>query len=269
MSVAALQHSTYFENTASVTICRSDRTCVGSELEKILRKHRITSKPQLKEFLQKEWNTIVLILHGTLCIPCHKGIKQSLGRRGCERERERESERRCTLDAQLSELGQQRGRFVTSRVSEIVLFGELGHDFSTKETSDLLASHKVEPGSMLGRVTGFSQGMNHAERCLWLEGFLGDLPFPPHFHSGAAPYSPKSLIGSQDLDVILMLPWHWKSSALALSPMDLHSAGRGHSAFKNTDMEQWLIPRNEAYTPAKWRYWPSNMSEHRLLVGEK
>ncbi|KAJ8887594.1 hypothetical protein PR048_013811 [Dryococelus australis] len=32
-------------------------------------------------------------------------------------------------------------------------------------------------------------------------GFLGDLPFPPSLHSGAAPYSPHvSLLGSQDID---------------------------------------------------------------------
>ncbi|KAJ8869149.1 hypothetical protein PR048_030717 [Dryococelus australis] len=31
-----------------------------------------------------------------------------------------------------------------------------------------------------------------AGRCRWLAGFLGDLPFPPPFHSSAAPYSPQS-----------------------------------------------------------------------------
>ncbi|KAJ8876192.1 hypothetical protein PR048_024101 [Dryococelus australis] len=33
---------------------------------------------------------------------------------------------------------------------------------------------------------------NRAGRCRWSAGFLGDLSFPPHFHSGAAPYSPQS-----------------------------------------------------------------------------
>ncbi|KAJ8866632.1 hypothetical protein PR048_032492 [Dryococelus australis] len=33
---------------------------------------------------------------------------------------------------------------------------------------------------------------NHAGRCRWLAGFLVDLPFPPPFHSDAAPYSPQS-----------------------------------------------------------------------------
>ncbi|KAJ8886124.1 hypothetical protein PR048_012333 [Dryococelus australis] len=33
---------------------------------------------------------------------------------------------------------------------------------------------------------------NRAGRCRWLAGFLGDLPFPPPFHSDAAPYSPQS-----------------------------------------------------------------------------
>ncbi|KAJ8870197.1 hypothetical protein PR048_029213 [Dryococelus australis] len=36
----------------------------------------------------------------------------------------------------------------------------------------------------------------------WSAAFLEDLPFPPPFHSGAAPYSPRfTLISSQDLDV--------------------------------------------------------------------
>ncbi|KAJ8869745.1 hypothetical protein PR048_028753 [Dryococelus australis] len=34
----------------------------------------------------------------------------------------------------------------------------------------------------------FASG-NRAGRCRWLAGFLGDLPFPPPLHSGAAPYS--------------------------------------------------------------------------------
>ncbi|KAJ8872319.1 hypothetical protein PR048_025923 [Dryococelus australis] len=43
---------------------------------------------------------------------------------------------------------------------------------------------------------------NRAGRCQWSAGFLGDLPFPPPFHSGAAPYSPRfTSFGSRDLDV--------------------------------------------------------------------
>ncbi|KAJ8870211.1 hypothetical protein PR048_029227 [Dryococelus australis] len=43
---------------------------------------------------------------------------------------------------------------------------------------------------------------NRVGRCRWSAGFLGDLPFPLAFHSGAASHSPHlTLIGSQDLDV--------------------------------------------------------------------
>ncbi|KAJ8894558.1 hypothetical protein PR048_007215 [Dryococelus australis] len=43
---------------------------------------------------------------------------------------------------------------------------------------------------------------NRVGLCRWLAGFLGNLPFPSPFHSGAAPYSPRfTLIGSQYLDV--------------------------------------------------------------------
>ncbi|KAJ8897456.1 hypothetical protein PR048_002802 [Dryococelus australis] len=60
-----------------------------------------------------------------------------------------------------------------------------------------------EPGSIPSEVCSrvFACG-NHAERCRWLTGFPGELPFPPPLHSAAAPYPPHfSFIGSQDLDV--------------------------------------------------------------------
>ncbi|KAJ8890224.1 hypothetical protein PR048_009732 [Dryococelus australis] len=56
-----------------------------------------------------------------------------------------------------------------------------------------------EPGSIPG-------GVRMCESCpddaAVRRVFLGDLPFPPPLHSGAAPYTPRfSLIGSQELDV--------------------------------------------------------------------
>ncbi|KAJ8895151.1 hypothetical protein PR048_000476 [Dryococelus australis] len=39
----------------------------------------------------------------------------------------------------------------------------------------------------------FRSGNHAAGRCRWSAGFLGDLPFPPPLHSGAAPFSPQSL----------------------------------------------------------------------------
>ncbi|KAJ8876056.1 hypothetical protein PR048_023964 [Dryococelus australis] len=43
---------------------------------------------------------------------------------------------------------------------------------------------------------------NSAGRCCWSAGFLGDHPFPPPIHSGAALIPPSiTLFGSQDLDV--------------------------------------------------------------------
>ncbi|KAJ8877448.1 hypothetical protein PR048_021903 [Dryococelus australis] len=66
----------------------------------------------------------------------------------------------------------------------------------------LLASHLGELGSIPGggRSRIFARG-NRIVLCIsWLAGFLGDLPFSPPFHSGAAPFSPNfTLIGSQDL----------------------------------------------------------------------
>ncbi|KAJ8895296.1 hypothetical protein PR048_000621 [Dryococelus australis] len=42
-----------------------------------------------------------------------------------------------------------------------------------------------------GSLRNFACG-NRAGRCRWTARFLGDLPSPPPFHSGAAPYSPQS-----------------------------------------------------------------------------
>ncbi|KAJ8875980.1 hypothetical protein PR048_023888 [Dryococelus australis] len=57
----------------------------------------------------------------------------------------------------------------------------------------LLASHLGDQGfnSRLASLRIFACG-NRAGLCLWSAGFLGDLPFLPPFHSGAAPYSPQS-----------------------------------------------------------------------------
>ncbi|KAJ8871294.1 hypothetical protein PR048_027602 [Dryococelus australis] len=45
--------------------------------------------------------------------------------------------------------------------------------------------------SPAGSLRIFASG-NRAGRCCWSAGFLGDLPFPPPFRSGVAPYSPQS-----------------------------------------------------------------------------
>ncbi|KAJ8871156.1 hypothetical protein PR048_027461 [Dryococelus australis] len=55
------------------------------------------------------------------------------------------------------------------------------------------ASSQDEPGSIPGQVTPrvFARG-NRVRRFRWSTGFLGDIPFPPPFHSDAVPYSPRS-----------------------------------------------------------------------------
>ncbi|KAJ8874582.1 hypothetical protein PR048_025448 [Dryococelus australis] len=70
-----------------------------------------------------------------------------------------------------------------------------------KVTNEVNAS---EPGLIPGRVApGFSQvGIMPDDAAGWRVGILGDLPFPPHLNSGAAPFSPHStLIGPQNLVV--------------------------------------------------------------------
>ncbi|KAJ8874143.1 hypothetical protein PR048_024985 [Dryococelus australis] len=55
--------------------------------------------------------------------------------------------------------------------------------------------------SPTGSLRIFANGNRDGRSC-WLTGFLGDLPFPPPLHFGAAPFSPHfALTGSQDLVV--------------------------------------------------------------------
>ncbi|KAJ8887410.1 hypothetical protein PR048_013625 [Dryococelus australis] len=69
-----------------------------------------------------------------------------------------------------------------------------------KEQNSLsLAAHLDTDDSSTAR---FSVAKNCAGRCRWSDGFFEDLPFPPPFHLGTAPYSPRfTLIGSQEFDV--------------------------------------------------------------------
>ncbi|KAJ8887564.1 hypothetical protein PR048_013780 [Dryococelus australis] len=74
----------------------------------------------------------------------------------------------------------------------------------------LLAYHLGKPGSIPGEVASkYSHVGIVPDDVVGRPVFLGDLPFSPSPHSGAAPYSPRvSLIGSQNLDNrIIPLSW--------------------------------------------------------------
>ncbi|KAJ8887375.1 hypothetical protein PR048_013590 [Dryococelus australis] len=55
--------------------------------------------------------------------------------------------------------------------------------------------------SPAGSLQIFACG-NCAGRCHWSVGFLGDLQFPSHFHSGAPPYSPQSPLSTLKTSII-------------------------------------------------------------------
>ncbi|KAJ8893787.1 hypothetical protein PR048_006388 [Dryococelus australis] len=83
----------------------------------------------------------------------------------------------------------RRGDVATSETRRVV----------TRGNTDILMGFDSRWGS--SRI--FARG-NRAGRCRWSAGFLGNLPFLPPLHSGAAPYLPHfTLIGSQDPDVDL------------------------------------------------------------------
>ncbi|KAJ8891739.1 hypothetical protein PR048_004274 [Dryococelus australis] len=82
-------------------------------------------------------------------------------------------------------------------------------------------------------------------------GFLGNLLFSPHYHSGGAPYSPRfTPIGSQDLDI--------KIHAL-ISPLHL----RG---YLNTGVKQLATLRAPATHASKMASLASNMLDHRSPI---
>ncbi|KAJ8878435.1 hypothetical protein PR048_019013 [Dryococelus australis] len=56
--------------------------------------------------------------------------------------------------------------------------------------------------SPVGSLGIFACG-NRVGRCRWLTGFLGDLPFPPPFHSGAVPYSIHSASSALNTSILL------------------------------------------------------------------
>ncbi|KAJ8877972.1 hypothetical protein PR048_022435 [Dryococelus australis] len=101
-------------------------------------------------------------------------------------------------------------------------------------------------------------------RCLWSAGFLGDLPFPPLLHSGAAPYSSTfTLKNSRDLNVKrrtnLSTPLHFEPSRplieysrMIMGSMDQGNGGIGTGAGRN----QLGIPP----FPSKFPFYPFRIS---------
>ncbi|KAJ8895284.1 hypothetical protein PR048_000609 [Dryococelus australis] len=75
-------------------------------------------------------------------------------------------------------------------------------------TARALAFHKGEPGSIPGGVApGFLHvGIVPDDAARWSSGFIGDLPFIPPLHSGAAPCSPHfALTGSRTAQITPLL----------------------------------------------------------------
>ncbi|KAJ8894562.1 hypothetical protein PR048_007219 [Dryococelus australis] len=88
----------------------------------------------------------------------------------------------------------------------------VGFEPRTSRTPDWLRTNRPRHGRLRDRLFSASMtpvlrgisytSVNRFGQCRWSAGFLGDLPFPPPLHSGAAPYSPHfTLIGPQDLDL--------------------------------------------------------------------
>ncbi|KAJ8877358.1 hypothetical protein PR048_021812 [Dryococelus australis] len=90
---------------------------------------------------------------------------------------------------------------ISGSVSRVRRASELSSLLQTNPASNIFTMMVQRPGSSpstkANRVCGVTPG-----RCRWSAGFLGGLQFPPSFHSGAAPFSPRFiLVGCQDPDV--------------------------------------------------------------------
>ncbi|KAJ8881011.1 hypothetical protein PR048_017484 [Dryococelus australis] len=101
----------------------------------------------------------------------------------------------------------------------------------------------------------FARG-NRAGRCCWTAGFLGDLPFPPPLHSGAAPYSQCfTHIGSQELDVKRLVQ---TSSVTPPGRLDGNTAVRtGAHAYGPNDYRlftAWLVRHVHAQDSSRRQY---------------
>ncbi|KAJ8875028.1 hypothetical protein PR048_022918 [Dryococelus australis] len=105
-----------------------------------------------------------------------------------------------------------------------------------------LAANRVK--SPAGSLRNFAC-RNRAVRWRWSVGFLGDLPFSPSFHSGAAPFSPHfTFIGSQDLDVI---------RAAQISQLNYSGHTRANTDLilktMSTSFQQWSLSFTAEYFP--------------------
>ncbi|KAJ8885892.1 hypothetical protein PR048_012098 [Dryococelus australis] len=79
--------------------------------------------------------------------------------------------------------------------------GKARDHFSSYRDRKMTEKSGSNPRRGRSRIFAYVDG-NRAGRCSWSVDFLGDLPFPPPFHSGAASFSPHfTLIGSLDLAV--------------------------------------------------------------------
>ncbi|KAJ8883810.1 hypothetical protein PR048_015665 [Dryococelus australis] len=87
----------------------------------------------------------------------------------------------------------------------------------------ILAFNLGKPGSIPNEVApGFSQGVIVLDDVAGWRFFQGS-PFPPSFHYGTAPYSPRSYhVGSQDLNVKSLLNLFTHSLASQKQPSDAH-----------------------------------------------
>ncbi|KAJ8879826.1 hypothetical protein PR048_020434 [Dryococelus australis] len=113
-------------------------------------------------------------------------------------------------------------------------------------------SNQGEPGSIPGLVTGFSHVGIVPQRCRWSAFFLGGLPFPPPFHSGAAPYSPQ-------------LP----SSALNTSLAEPHTpiGVPKYSHLQGTYQLQGCFNGDLVISRVYWQHAENEGRERRLCIG--
>ncbi|KAJ8895919.1 hypothetical protein PR048_001259 [Dryococelus australis] len=133
----------------------------------------------------------------------------------------------------------------------------------------------------LSRSRIFACG-NRAERCHWSAGFLGDIPLPLSFHSGATPYSTTfTPIGSQALDVnscrniFTHSPYRfpnyvsktWRSSPINCVATSMPNVtSQAYPLEAKRDPRSWTVLTHAHFRPSTSKLWRTSLKLKQIFV---
>ncbi|KAJ8894121.1 hypothetical protein PR048_006731 [Dryococelus australis] len=126
-------------------------------------------------------------LEGRGVVPRMRGSARLAGCRTGQRRREPVPPRPPLGDEQVVHADREMMAPATSLVTWLLMVAAVAGATVAERLACLPPTKAIRVQSTAGSLRIFACG-NRAGRCRWSEGFLGDFPFPPPFHSGAVPY---------------------------------------------------------------------------------